>query len=63
MKGEILLKKKLLVIGSAGVRLTLGCDRLPYAGECADGTKYAYGSIRDWETKILQPIQCSQKIK
>ncbi len=42
MKGEILLKKKLLVIGSAGVRLTLGCDRLPYAGECADGTKYAY---------------------
>ncbi|MBE6707975.1 MAG: hypothetical protein E7578_01870 [Ruminococcaceae bacterium] len=36
------MKKRLLVIGSAGVRLRLGCERLPYAGEKAAGTKYAY---------------------
>ncbi len=40
--GGDILKKKLLVIGAAGVRLTLKCDRLPYADEMADGTKYAY---------------------
>ncbi len=36
------MKKRLLVIGSAGVRLRLRCERLPYAGEKTDGTKYAY---------------------
>lgn len=36
------MKKRLLVIGSAGVRLRLGCERLPYAGESAEGIKYAY---------------------
>lgn len=36
------MKKRLLVIGSAGVRLNLKCERLPYAGEKAEGTKYAY---------------------
>lgn len=36
------MKKKLLVIGSAGVRLTLMCNRMPYAGETTEGTKYAY---------------------
>lgn len=36
------VKKKLLIIGSAGVRLRLQCERLPYAGEKADGVKYAY---------------------
>lgn len=36
------MKKRLLVIGSAGVRLKLGCERLPYAGESAEGIKYAY---------------------
>lgn len=36
------MKKRLLVIGSAGVRLKLGCERLPYAGEKTEGIKYAY---------------------
>lgn len=36
------MKKRLLVIGSAGVRLRLKCERLPYAGEKTNGTKYAY---------------------
>ncbi len=36
------MKKRLLVIGYAGVRLRLKCERLPYAGEKAEGMKYAY---------------------
>lgn len=36
------MKKRLLVIGAAGVRLKLQCDRLPYAGEKLDGLKYGY---------------------
>lgn len=36
------MKKRLLVIGDAGVRLKLQCERLPYAGEKAEGIKYAY---------------------
>ena len=36
------MKKRLLIIGSAGVRLKLSCERLPYAGEKADGIKYGY---------------------
>lgn len=36
------MKKRLLIIGAAGVRLNLGCERLPYAGEKTDGIKYAY---------------------
>lgn len=36
------MKKRLLVIGSAGVRLRLGCERLPYAGEKTEGIKYSY---------------------
>lgn len=36
------MKKRLLIIGAAGVRLNLGCERLPYAGETAEGIKYAY---------------------
>lgn len=36
------MKKRLLVIGAAGVRLRLCCDRLPYSGEKVNGIKYAY---------------------
>ena len=36
------MKKRLLVIGAAGVRLRLCCERLPYSGETAPGTKYGY---------------------
>jgi len=36
------VKKRLLVIGAAGVRLRLTCECLPYAGEKTDGVKYAY---------------------
>lgn len=36
------MKKKLLIIGFAGVRQTLTCRSLPYAGEKTDGYRYSY---------------------
>ena len=36
------MKKRILVTGCAGVRLTLSCDRLPYSGESALGESYSY---------------------
>lgn len=37
-----MMKKILLVIGDAGVRLRLQLEALPYAGEKCDGRKYGY---------------------
>lgn len=36
------MKKRILVTGCAGVRLTLSCDRLPYSGERCVGESYSY---------------------
>ena len=39
---DMIMKKKMLVVGNTGVRLTLECERLPYSGEGTDGTTYYY---------------------